>query len=93
MNIKFLLDRGAIAPMSVYYRRPPLVQGDMKIPCKVTFQISPRVKSRQFIDCLIELAKSMYSKPDPPVLLNSTLSVEYTIILPANEIFIENHNE
>ena len=40
--IKFLLDRGAkmsAVLTSVHYRRSPLVQGGMEIPCKVTVQM------------------------------------------------------
>ena len=64
----------------------------MELSCKVTVQISQTVKSTQFMDCFIELAKSMYGKPDPPVPLDSTLSVELTRMLPDNETFNENHD-
>lgn len=44
------------------------------------------------MDCFTEIAKRMDSKPDPPVLPDSTLSAELTITLLANLIFNENHD-
>ena len=77
-TLKFLLDRGAkisAVLISTHYRRSPLVQGGMEIPCKVMFEMSLTLKNMQLMDRLMELIKTLY-KPHSPMILGSFLPGE-----------------
>ena len=77
--LKFLLDRGAMISaelVSVHYRKSPLVQGGLEIPCKVIVRMSPTVRNNQLLDRLLELVSTIYSEPDTPVIMGSILTHE-----------------
>jgi len=72
-TLNFLLIRDAriFADLkSTNYRRSPLVQGGLEIPCKITIQMSP---TPQLLDRLIELVGSVYSEPTTPEIMGSFL--------------------
>ena len=77
--LKLLLERGAkisAVLMSPHYRRSHLVQGCMEIPCKVTVEMSPTLKSTQLMDCLMVLVKALYSEVYSPIILGWFLADE-----------------
>ena len=59
---------------STHYRKSPLVQRGMKLPCQVTVEMSPTLKNGQLLDCLIELVEVVYSEPTPPVVSRKSRS-------------------
>ena len=77
--LKLLLERGAkisAVLMSPHYRQSHLVQGCMEIPCKVTVEMSPTLKSTQLMDCLMVLVKALYSEVYSPIILGWFLADE-----------------
>ena len=80
---KFLLQRGAIVfatLSSTTYRRSPLVQGGLEIPCKVTINMAETLKNKQIIDRYKEMVDVLYSEPDGSAVLGSLL--HHTIDVP-----------
>ena len=73
---KFLLDRGAVISAklsSTRYRRSPLVQGGMEIPCKVFVEMRPTVKNNEILDRYLTLVETLYTEPETPVILGSII--------------------
>ena len=69
---KVLLQRGAIVfatLSSTTYRRLPLVQGGLEIPCKVTINMAETLKNKQIIDRYKEMVDVLYSEPDGSAVL------------------------
>ena len=64
---KFLLDRGFAASLtltSMHYRRSPLMQGGLEIPCKVRIAMDIRTKRQQdVLDRYKELVREFYYEP------------------------------
>ena len=64
---KFLLERGFAASLtltSMHYRRSPLVQGGLEIPCKVRIAMDIRTKRQQdVLDRYKELVREFYYEP------------------------------
>ena len=74
---KFLLDRGAemtTVLTSEHYRRSPLVQGGLEIPCRVKIIMVNTKKCSQVLDRYLDLIDTLYTEPNPPVILGSILS-------------------
>ena len=73
---KFLLDRGAVAQATLsvtHYRRSPLVQGGLEIPCKVSVKMPGTMKNHLQMDRYLELVRSLYTEPKNEVVLGSFL--------------------
>jgi len=73
---KFLLDRGAkvtLALTSDRYRRSPLVQGGLEIPCLVKVVMTNTSKNNNILDRYLELINTFYTEPNLPVFLGSIL--------------------
>ena len=73
---KFLLDRGAVMNAklsSSHYRRSPLVQGGMEIPCKITVKMRPTIKNCEILKRFLDMVTSMYAEPEVPLILGSIL--------------------
>ena len=71
---KYLLDRGAgiCAKLTkTYYRRSPLIQGELDIPCSLIIQMLGTVKSNELIKNCLELFEARYEEPQEVVLLGS----------------------
>ena len=86
-TLSFLLIRDAkiFADLkSTNYRRSPLVQGGLEIPCKITIQMSPTIKNSKLLDRLIELVGSVYTEPISPEIMGSFLVNEIDIEDVAN---------
>ena len=63
---KFLLDRGARMTAiltSVNYRRSPLVQGGLEIPCRVKITMANTKKCDQILDRYLDLISTLYTEP------------------------------
>ena len=74
---KFLLDRGAkmtTVLTSEHYRRLPLVQGGLEIPYRVKIIMVNTKKCSQVLDRYLDLIDTLYTEPNPPVILGSILS-------------------
>ena len=88
-TLKFILDReGRVFAVftSAYYRKSPLVQGGMEIPCQVTMEITPTLKNGQLLNRLIEPVETVYSEPTLPIILDSFLVDEIEVECVSNEI-------
>ena len=62
--------------VSVHYRKSPLVQDGLEIPCKVIVRMSLTVRNNQLLDRKLELVSTIYSEPDTPVIMGSILTHE-----------------
>ena len=63
---KLLLDRGAVAYAeltSTHYRRSPLVQGGLEMPCKITVKPHGTVKNHMLLGRYMQLVNSFYCEP------------------------------
>ena len=63
---KLLLDRGAVAYAeltSTHYRRSPVVQGGLEIPCKITVKLHGTVKNHMLLGRYMQLVNSFYCEP------------------------------
>ena len=63
---KLLLDRGAVAYAeltSTHYRRSPLVQGGLEMPCKITVKLHGTVKNHMLLGRYMQLVNSFYCEP------------------------------
>lgn len=86
-TLNFLLIRDArifVDLTSVNYRRSPLVQGGLEIPCRVTIQMSPTQKNAQLLDRLIELVQTVYTEPTSPEIMGSFLADEIEVDFEAD---------
>ena len=87
-TLKFLLDRGAKTSdvlTSTHYRRSPLTQGGMEIPCKVTVEMSRTLNNMQLMDRLMELMKYLYSEPHSLIIIGSLLADELKVEFLSNK--------
>ena len=88
-TLKFILDREArvfAVLTSTHYRKSPLVQGGMEIPCQVTVEIIATLKNGQLLDRLIEPVEVVYSEPTLPIILGSFLVDEIEVECVSNKI-------
>ena len=63
---KFLIDRGALMTgtlSSTRYRRSPLAQGGLEIPCIVKVQMPPTQINNKLIEWYKQLVEEYYSEP------------------------------
>ena len=90
---KFFIDRGATVTAeltSEYYRRSPLIQGGLEIPCKITAKISGTVINLLFMEKYIQLLQEFYTEPKDEEILGSYVQVEaaegvnVTLAVPRN---------
>ena len=73
---KYLLERGAEIEAqltSTQYRRSPITQGGLEIPCKVIVRMPATVLSRKLLDRYKELVTDLYSEPQTSELMGSFL--------------------
>ena len=74
--IKFLLQRGAVIKStlsSTSYRRSPLVQGGLEIPCQVSISMPATCKNNQIIEKFKEMVDVLYVVPDGSAVIGSFL--------------------
>ena len=58
---------------SVNYRRSPLVQGGLEIPCRVKITMANTKKCDQILDRYLDLISTLYTEPNPTLILGSIL--------------------
>ena len=78
---KFLLDRGANVSAkltSTHYRRSPLVQGVIKIPCVVTVSMPGSVINQLLMERYQQLGETLYTEPKEEEILGTFLQLENT---------------
>ena len=67
---KFLPDRGAVAYAeltSTHYRRSPIMQGGLEIPCKITVKLHGTFQNHMLLDRYMQLVNSLYCEPKEEV--------------------------
>ena len=72
----YLLDRGATATAtwtSEHYRRSPVVQEGLEIPCKVSVTMSGTVSSLLVLEKYWQLVEELYTEPKNEEILGSLL--------------------
>lgn len=87
---KFLLDRGASMTStltSVHYRRSPLVQGGLEIPCKITVTLPGTVSNLLVLGRYQQLVEALYTEPKEEVILGSFLQIAVVldVVVPTEE--------
>ena len=81
--IKYILQRGTkvVATLSsTNYKRSPLVQGDLEIPCSVTIFMPETLKNEEIIKMYKDMVDVLYTEPDGNVVLSSF--VHHSIDIP-----------
>ena len=71
---KFLLDRGARMEAKLretHYRRSPLVQGGLEIPCDLIIRMPNTVKNDEILEHYLELFEERYEEPQEMVKLGT----------------------
>ena len=74
---KYLLGRGAIVKAIItcsYYRRSPLFQGGLEIPCMVTVRMPGTIRNHLLLDRYRELVTDLYCEPEDEVIIRNSLS-------------------
>ena len=82
---KFLLQRRAVikvALSSTNYRKSPLSQGRLEIPCRVSVSMPHTLENRQIIKKFKDMVHVLYGQPDYCTVLDSFL--HHTIQIPKN---------
>ena len=75
---KFILDRGAqvnAVLTSNNYRRSPLVQGGLEIPCEVAIRMPAIITNHMVVDQYKELLNEFYTEPQEEEILGSFLAI------------------
>ena len=78
---KFLLDRGTNVSAkltSTYYRRSPLVQGGIDIPCVVAMPMPGTVINQLLMERYKQLVETLYTEPKEEEILGTFLQLENT---------------
>ena len=78
---KFLLDRGANVSAkltSTHYRRSPLVQGGIEIPCVVTVSMPGTVINQLLMERYKQLVETLYTEPKEEEILLTFLQLGNT---------------
>ena len=78
---KFLLDRGANVSAklrSTHYRRSPLVQGGIEIPCVVTVSMPGTVINQLLMERCKQLVETLNTEPKKEEILGTFLQLENT---------------
>ena len=74
---KYLLDRGATVKAVItfsYYRRSPLFQGGLEIPCSVTVSMPGTIRNHLPLDRYRELVTELYCEPKDEIIIVNFLS-------------------
>ena len=75
---KFILDRGAVCTIKIrgkHYRRSPLVQGGLEVPCYVTISMIGSVVNHLLLVKYESLLKELYIEPKEEEIVGTFLSL------------------
>lgn len=75
---KFILDRGAVCTIKIrgkHYRRSPLVQGGLEVPCDVTISMIGSVVNHLLLVKYESLLKELYIEPKEEEIAGTFLSL------------------
>ena len=72
---KFIVDRGAMKMSVIYYRRSPLVQGGLEVPCNVTITMIGSVVNHLLLTWYKSLLKELYIEPNDEEIVGIFLSL------------------
>ena len=84
---RFIIVRGTIAEAQLtaaHYRRSPLVQGGLEIPCSLTFEMPATKKSSGLVKKYLELFESKYTEPQEIIILG-TFNKKYSLATTSSE--------
>ena len=84
---RFIIVRGTIAEAQLtaaHYRRSPLVQGGLEIPCSLTFEMPATKKSSGLVKKYLELFESKYTEPQEIIILG-TFNKKYSLTTISSE--------
>lgn len=72
---------------SVHYKRAPLIQGGLEIPCKITVTLPGTVSNILVFGRYQQLVEALYSEPKEEVILGSFLeiAVALDVVVPTEE--------
>ena len=73
---KYLLDRGSTVKAVIacsYYRRSPLVQDGLEIPCSVTVSMPETIRNHLLLDQCRELVTELYCEPKDEIIIGNFL--------------------
>ena len=73
-NTKFILDRGAkleVKLRETHYRRSPLVQGGLEIPCDLELKMPNTMRNAAMLKKYLELFEDRYEEPQEIVILGT----------------------
>ena len=83
---KYLLDRGAtvVAKLTAtHYRRSPLFQGGLEIPCEITVSMPGSIKGHMLLQRYQDIVDELYCQPKDEIIMGSFLERNVGRIEPA----------
>ena len=69
--IKFVLDRGAEVEVTQHYRRSPLTQSGLEIPCMVKVAMPGTLLNKKLLERYEEMVKYLYVEPEESAIMES----------------------
>ena len=76
---KFLIDRGALVFVEVssnHYRRSPLVQGGLEIPCRLSVKLAvATIKNNMLVDRYKQILEELYEEPSQGIIMSQFFSM------------------
>ena len=77
---KFLLDRGATIQATLsatHYRRSPLFQGGLEIPCNITVSMPGSIKGHMILQRYQNMVEELYCQPKDEIIMGSFLEKQH----------------
>ena len=74
---KFIIDRGAVVTVEIssdHYRRSPLVQGGLEVPCNITVKTHPSF-NLNVLKKYKELVNTLYAEPENEEIIGTFISM------------------
>lgn len=87
---KFIMDRGAKVTLKIsgkHYRRSPLVQGGLEVPCKVKIEMCGSIVNDLLLVRYESLLKELYIEPKDEEIIGTFLSIEPEQIINQEDFF------
>ena len=79
---KFLLDRGATIQATLsatHYRRSPLFQGGLEIPCNITVSMPGSIKGHMILQRYQNMVEELYCQPKDEIIMGSFLEKQHCV--------------